>query len=112
MFKFKKDKLPINTAKPESEIKERIIVIGNSVRTLYYSMSNNVKNAATLSAYSGCMYQTSAKEKEYHGKYWTDPRAPFELGGKDVVVTQVQGVLADDGQAYLLDVSRVIKVEK
>jgi hypothetical protein len=107
MFKFKQ----VKVKQEEPKVVEKIVVIGNSVRTLYYSTSRNVGRKRTASYYGG-LYEATAKEKEYNEKYWNDPRMPFELGGKDVVVTQVQGVLADDGKAYLLDVNCVIKVEE
>ena len=110
MFKSnRKGMLKVATL-PEPVVKERIVVIGNSIRTLYFSKSREV--IAMERSFYGSSFKPTEAQMRYDKKYWTDPRTPFELGGKDVVVTQVQGVLADDGQAYLLDVSRVIKVEK
>lgn len=107
MFSFRKKKEEVVSP----TVLKEIVVVGNSVVTLYRSVSLSIQHVHDYSSLRA-QYSITQEQATYHQKYWLDPADAFRLGGKDCQVTQCQAVMAADGKAYLLNVSHVVKVEE
>lgn len=107
MFSFLKKKEEV--AAPT--VQKEIVVVGNSVVTLYRSVSLSIQHVRDY-PHLRTQYTPTPEQKTYHQKFWLDPADAFRLGGKDCQVTQCQSVMAADGKAYLLDVSHIVSVEE